>query len=81
MFCRSYEDLMFGEDEEEERPGIKAKKKVKYWYLMSSVNTVEQLTGYGRINEVKSTCVRVCFLNRPHFATKMPQNAKPSHIS
>lgn len=24
----SYEDLMFGEDEEEDRPGIKAKKKV-----------------------------------------------------
>lgn len=28
-FPSSYEDLMFGEDEEEERPGIKAKKKVK----------------------------------------------------
>ena len=33
LFSFSYEDLMFGEDEEEERPGIKAKKKVdeKLW--------------------------------------------------
>ena len=27
-FPFSYEDLMFGEDEEEERPGMKKKKKV-----------------------------------------------------
>lgn len=26
LFLSSYEDLMFGEDEEEERPGLKAKK-------------------------------------------------------
>ena len=45
VFSRSYEDLMFGEDEEEEKPGVKAKKKVKDWYLISSLNTVEQLTG------------------------------------
>lgn len=36
LFSFSYEDLMFGEDEEEERPGTKAKKKVDEKFFLAN---------------------------------------------
>ena len=39
VFSSSYEDLMFGEDEEKDRPGAKAKKKVKMHFLSFPDNT------------------------------------------
>ena len=50
----SYEDLMFGEDEEEDRPGMKAKKKVTipcFFFLISPVIFLKLLFGITTFNE------------------------------